>query len=231
MLSIHSAECRNPILRVCASTSISISVQYLYIYICVYVYLCLCISVSMYIYIYLCIGGEAGVGVSGAWGGAVRGGAGQTKDTHELMCEDCDPLVLAPEVKRQRPSALSYAEHDPPTANVTLFSRRAWNMADLAVKNWVSARRFVCAPPLRPQPPRSVPERTAFRGVLLASTMRVLALWGSRTPWGTTAPNRQPLKVTPARPGGRARPSRPPKPTSAGVETSGTPTLVETGTR
>lgn len=74
--------------------------------------------------------------------GEVRGGAGQTQDTHELMCEDCDPLVLAPEEKRHRPSALSYAEHDPPTANVTLFSRRAWNMADLAVRSWVSASQL-----------------------------------------------------------------------------------------
>jgi hypothetical protein len=26
--------------------------------------------------------------------GEVRAGAGQTKDTHELMCEDCDPVSL-----------------------------------------------------------------------------------------------------------------------------------------
>jgi hypothetical protein len=121
---------------------------YIYIYIWsifLHLYLCLCVSISTY----ESVGRREWVSLER---GEVRAGAGQTKDTHELMCEDCDPLVLAPEVKRQRPSALSYAEHAPPTANVTLFSRRAWNMADLAVKNWVSARRIVFAPPLRPKP-------------------------------------------------------------------------------
>ena len=102
MLSIHSAECRNPILSVN----------------------CVCL-----------------------WS-AGRCGAGQTQETHELMCDDCDSLVLAPEEKRHRPSALSYAEHDPPTANVTLFSRRAWNMADLA-EELGELRRPSQLPPLR----------------------------------------------------------------------------------
>jgi hypothetical protein len=81
----------------------------------------------------------------------------QTQETHELMCDDCDSLVLAPEEKRHRPSALSYAEHDPPTANVTLFSRRAWNMADLA-EELGELRRPSQLPPLRAFR-RSVTER------------------------------------------------------------------------
>jgi hypothetical protein len=56
---------------------------------------------------------------------------GQT-ETHELICEDWlswdDPDEGELPAKRHKPSALSYAEHDPLIAKKTLFSRRHSNI-------------------------------------------------------------------------------------------------------
>ena len=57
-----------------------------------------------------------------------RDSVGRT-ETHELICEDwlCWDEGELP-AKRHRPSALSYAEHDPLIAKKTLFSRRPSNI-------------------------------------------------------------------------------------------------------